>query len=91
MWAVQKAVPMVVLCPKTVFFIGEFLTTHAPLTISRMDPPNPVAHRRAALAAFDAALGQHAAAAAAQCSAWWVLGAVGAMQEALTGFILLSS
>ena len=72
MWAVQKTVPMVVLGPKTVLFVGEFLAQHAPLEVSRLDPPNPVAHRRTALAAFDGALGPQAAAAAAQCSAWCV-------------------
>jgi hypothetical protein len=73
MWAVQKTVPMVVLGPKTVLFVGEFLAQHAPLEVSRLDPPNPVAHRRTALAAFDGALGPQAAAAAAQCSAWCVV------------------
>jgi len=56
-----------------VLFVGEFLTQHAPLEVSRLDPPNPVAHRRTALAAFDSALGPQAAAAAAQCSAWCVV------------------
>ena len=31
MWGVQKVLPMVVLCQKAVWYLGEFLSTHAPL------------------------------------------------------------
>ena len=73
MWGVQKALPMVVLCQKTVWYLGEFLSTHAPLDIARMDPPNPATHRRTYVNAFDTAMQQHTAACASQCSAWFVL------------------
>ena len=73
MWAVQKTVPMVVLGQKTVFYAGEFLTTHAQLDVSRLDPPNPLVHRRTFVTHFDACLGQQAAATVSQCKAWFVL------------------
>ena len=103
---------MVVLCQKAVWYLGEFLLTHAPLgtyhtrtyithlitithrshphslpvtitpltlshlpvpsslDIARMDPPNPVTHRRTYVHTFDAALQQQTAACISQCSAW---------------------
>ena len=41
-----------------------------PPDIARMDPPNPVTHRRTYIHTFDTAMQQHTAACASQCSAW---------------------
>jgi hypothetical protein len=54
-------------------YSGEFILTHAPLEVKKLDPPSPDAYRRQYIQQFDAALSARTAALIAQAKAWMVL------------------
>lgn len=75
-----SSVPSTLLPPLTqppclCFFIpkGEFILTHAPLEVKKLDPASPDAYRRQYIQQFDLALSARTAALLAQAKAWMVL------------------
>jgi len=73
LWAVQKVVPFVIIYEKTVWKVGDFLTSYAPFYQPKPDPPNSEVNLRQFMSTFDASLGQRAAALVSQCTAWMIL------------------
>ena len=53
LWALQRKLPVVVLCGKLVWTIPEFLEVYARLEVKKLDPPEPALARRAFLEKLD--------------------------------------
>eukprot|EP00981_Chlorochromonas_danica_P012186 scaffold4610_cov180-Ochromonas_danica.AAC.3 len=72
-WAIQKAVPTMIISESAVFYVGEFLLQHAPLDSKKLDPPHPGVFRKQFIQQFDSLLNQRTQTLLAQCKAWMIL------------------
>jgi WASH complex subunit 7 len=72
LWAMQRKIPVVVLCGKLVWYPSDFLQEYARLDVKKLDPPDVDAARRSYLEKFDAVFPSVVRRAHLEITAWSV-------------------
>uniref|UniRef100_A0A7S2WHU2 WASH complex subunit 4 n=1 Tax=Rhizochromulina marina TaxID=1034831 RepID=A0A7S2WHU2_9STRA len=80
LWAVQKTVPMVVLCGRVAWFPSDFIVDYVRLEVRKLDPPDVAAARRAFIDKFDEAFPAKVRESHAEVMVWLV-----AMESHMSG------